>query len=71
VIFRYRMATVVGGPLDGHQVRIYPAHGAGEPRVITLAHGCTDAEPWPHAWLDYHRQPDGTYHWAEPLEASA
>lgn len=66
----HRLTTLIGGPLDGHQVRIYPGNGGPDPKVITLAHGTR----WPHhevaEWLDYTRQPDGTYHHQETHDGS-
>lgn len=62
-----RRALLVGGPLDGNRPYVWPVggdnRGPTDPLTITLAYGCTDEEPWPHQWLDYHRQPDGTYRW--------
>lgn len=59
-------APLIGGPLDGDRVRLYPARGGRLPTVVTLAHGCTDAEPWPHTWLDYDLRADGSYHYRVP-----
>jgi len=68
---RYRPATLIGGPLNGQTTRIYPepdttpGGGPTEPPTITI---CM-AIAWPHweptRWLDYHRHPDGTYHYSE------
>jgi hypothetical protein len=58
----HRVTTLVGGPLDGHTARIYPGQGGSDPKVITLGYG----RLWPlWWWLDYTRQPDGTYHYQE------
>lgn len=60
---RYRPTTLIGGPLNGQTARIYPDDPT--PPTITI---CM-AIAWPHweptHWLDYHRHPDGTYHWTQ------
>lgn len=61
-----RLASVIGGLLDGGTVRVYGNNGGAEPAVVTLAYGATQEEPWPHVWLDYHRHPDGTYRYTQP-----
>jgi hypothetical protein len=66
--FRHRLAALHDGPLGGGTARIYPERAGMEPRTITLAGGCTEAEPWPHQWLDYQRQPDGSYRYTRSTE---
>lgn len=71
-----RVARVVGGPLDGGKAFVNAECGGRPrrpnwPRVITLGYGATHEEPWPHQWLDYHRQPDGSYRYAAPAEEVA
>jgi hypothetical protein len=75
-VTRHREATLLGGPLDGGRAFITNNRGGRgkkplEPAVITLAHGVTDAEPWPHDWLDYYRHPDGTYRYDQPTQEVA
>ena len=63
---RHRHTTLTGGPLHGNTARIYKHPGNTEPTTITLGHGGTHTQPWPHHWTTYHRWPDGTYRTETP-----